>query len=127
AEVMGRDLQALVARSVSPVDVAARWLKQDSVMTLEWLERQVAACIRRQNAGPKGAPPAILDDSVLQRIDSRNLFCYLDIINRLRGQTGGSYNPQLTLEGLLIDWAEGFLHCREPNQHSGLWPKAAAR
>ena len=40
-------------------------------------------------------------------MDRRNLFCYLDTINRLRGQPKGSYNVQLTLEGLLIDWAEG--------------------
>ena len=40
-------------------------------------------------------------------MDSRNLFCYLDIINRLRGQPKGSYNVQLTFESLLIDWADG--------------------
>jgi hypothetical protein len=40
-------------------------------------------------------------------MDRRNLFCYLDRINRLRGQPKGSYNVQLTLETLLIDWADG--------------------
>ena len=40
-------------------------------------------------------------------MDRRNLFCYLDRINRLRGQPKGSYNVQLTLESLLIDWAGG--------------------
>jgi hypothetical protein len=40
-------------------------------------------------------------------MDRRNLFCYLDKINRLRGQPKGAYNLQLTLEGLLIDWADG--------------------
>ncbi|MBT8096939.1 MAG: hypothetical protein KJO19_07865, partial [Woeseia sp.] len=126
-EAMGRDLRALADRSASPVDVAARWLKQYPDLALEWLGRQVTACIRRQSAGAAGAPAAILDDSVLQRIDSRNLFCYLDIINRLRGQAGGSYNVQLTLEGLLIDWAEGLVHCRQPSQHGNLWPRAATR
>ena len=52
------------------------------------------------------ATPAI-DESVLKRMDTRNLFCYLDIINRLRGQPKGSFNVQLTLETLLIDWSEG--------------------
>ena len=50
-------------------------------------------------------------------MDTRNLFCYLDIINRLRGQPGGSYNVQLTLEGLLIDWVDGL---REYGQDSPL-------
>ena len=40
-------------------------------------------------------------------MDRRNLFCYLDRINWLRGQPKGSYNVQLTLETLLIDWADG--------------------
>jgi hypothetical protein len=40
-------------------------------------------------------------------MDSRKLFCYLDDINRLRAQPGGSYNVQLALESLLIDWATG--------------------
>ena len=44
---------------------------------------------------------------MLKRMDRRNLFCYLDTINRLRGQPAGSYNVQLTLESLLIDWANG--------------------
>lgn len=125
-DAMAQDLQALAARRVSPVDVAARWAKQPE-LALDWLGRQVAICIRRQGAGVGGAQAAVLDDSVLQRIDSRNLFCYLDIINRLRGQTGGSFNPQLTLEALLIDWAEGLAHCRQQDQQCGLWPVAAAR
>jgi hypothetical protein len=47
-------------------------------------------------------------------MDSRNLFCYLDQINLLRAQAGGSYNVQLALEGLLIDWATGY--CDTGNQ-----------
>ena len=42
-----------------------------------------------------------------EHVDTRNLFCYLDTINRLRGQAAGSWNVQLTLESLLIDWANG--------------------
>ena len=48
---------------------------------------------------------------MLQRMDRRNLFCYLDIINKLRGQAAGSFNVQLTLEGLLIDWSTGLRDC----------------
>ena len=68
--------------------------------------------IRHQGAlalagGRDRAPGLAIDESVLKRMDTRNLFCYLDIINRLRGQPKGSFNVQLTLETLLIDWAEG--------------------
>ena len=65
--------------------------------------------VRRPTAG------RIPSQSVLQRMDRRKLFCYLDTVNRLRGQAAGSFNVQLTFEGLLIDWAEGLENCsREP-------------
>ena len=44
-------------------------------------------------------------------MDRRNLFCYLDTIDRLRNLPGGSFQVQLALEGLLIDWAEGLVYC----------------
>ncbi len=118
---MQADLESLAARRASPVDIAERWLKEPPERLLTWLGREVQACIRRRQA-PAGQPPAVLEDSVLQRMDSRNLFCYLDTINRLRGQVGGSYNLQLTLESLLIDWAEGLANCRREAQAAGLGP-----
>ena len=57
------------------------------------------------------AADRVVVDSVVKRMDRRNLFCYLDIINRLRGQPVGSFNVQLTLESLLIDWAGDLLDC----------------
>jgi len=57
---------------------------------------------------------------VLKRMDRRNLFCYLDRINRLRGQPRGSYNVQLTLEWLLIDWAEGLADAGMDGEAGGM-------
>jgi len=106
---MTRDLNELGRGTGSAIEVAARWAKLDPALVLNWLAqiiRQVAvAALTESNQG------AGIDQSVLRRMDRRNLFCYLDIINRLRGQAGGSYNVQLTLEGLLIDWADGLAHC----------------
>ena len=109
--VMARDLNALGCGSASPVDVAARWAKLDSAFVLNWLAQQVKLAAIAHSAGRERAMGMAIDDSVLRRMDTRTLFCYLDIINRLRGQPGGSYNVQLTLEGLLIDWAEGLKDC----------------
>ncbi len=106
---MTRDLNELGQGTGSAIEIAARWAKLDPSFVLNWMAqfvRQVAVAAltgRGQGAG--------IDQSVLRRMDRRNLFCYLDIINRLRGQAGGSYNVQLTLEGLLIDWADGLQHC----------------
>jgi len=85
--------------------VAAKWAKLEPDFVLGWLSRQVQTCIRKTADGRAAGVSAIVGDSVLERIDRRKLFCYLDIINRLRGQPAGSFNVQLTLECLLIDWS----------------------
>jgi len=108
---MGRDLNVLGKGQGSAVEVAARWAKLDPQFVLNWLSQQVKLAIRATLAGHESAEGLVFSDSVLRRMDRRNLFCYLDIINRLRGQPGGSYNVQLTLEGLLIDWASGLNDC----------------
>ncbi len=99
-EEMARALQEISSGTVSPLDIAARWAKLEPEYVLNWLARRV------QQAILAGAGDGPMNTSVRERIDRRNLFCYLDTINRLRGQAQGSFNVQLTLEGLLIDWAE---------------------
>ena len=108
---MGRDLQVLGKGSGSPIEVAARWAKLDTTLVFNWLSQQMKLAVLANSVGREGAAGLAIDDSVLRRMDRRNLFCYLDIINRLRGQPGGSYNVQLTIEGLLIDWASGLKDC----------------
>jgi len=110
-EAMSRDFAAVAAGRDSALDVAARWTRLETGFVLDWLARQVQAAIFRASDATKGAARVTIDESVLKRMDRRNLFCYLDIINRLRGQPGGSYNVQLTLEGLLIDLSEGLKNC----------------
>lgn len=104
---MARDFAAVASGRASPLDVAASWSKLDPGYVLEWLSRTVADVAKTAVAGVSGDAPVELSDSVRRRMDLRNLFCYLDSINRLRGRPQGSYNVQLTLEGLLIDWATG--------------------
>ena len=106
-EAMARDFAALPERNANPLDVAGRWAKHEPEFVLNWLCRQVQLCILRIFGGLATPPVGGVNDSVLQRIDRRNLFCYLDVINQLRGQPTGSFNVQLTLESLLIDWAGG--------------------
>ena len=104
---MSRELGAVGAGKLSPIEVAERWSKLEAPFVLDWLARQLRQGILALAGGRDRAPGLTIDESVLKRMDRRNLFCYLDRINRLRGQPKGSYNVQLTLESLLIDWAEG--------------------
>jgi len=108
---MARDFNALGQGSASPIEVAARWAKLEPGFVLNWLAQQVRAAVIASSAGRDRAHGLAIDDSVLRHMDTRNLLCYLDIINRLRAQPGGSYNVQLTLEGLLIDWTDGLGTC----------------
>jgi DNA polymerase-3 subunit delta' len=111
-EQMAKDFAELGQQQATPLEVAARWTRHEPEMVLDWLSREVQNVIywafdgALRAAGPQPA------NFVLRRIDRRNLFCYLDIINRLRGQAAGSFNVQLTLESLLIDWADGLSDCR---------------
>ncbi len=108
---LGRDLVMLGKKDGSAVEVAARWSKLDPGFVLYWLAQQVRLALLAMLAGREMATGLIIDDSVLCRMDRRNLFCYLDIINRLCGQAGGSFNVQLTFEGLLIQWTNGLTDC----------------
>lgn len=111
---MARDFSSIAEHRISPLEVAARWAREEPNFVLDWLCRQVQQCIHRGTGAAAGTHGNMVADSVLNRIDSRNLFCYLDIINGLRGQQAGSFNVQLTLENLLIDWACGLADCQQP-------------
>lgn len=109
---MARDLAQLAERRASPLAVAARWASHEPDFVLGWLGRQVRQCILRASGAAGGEQGGGVPDSVLQRMDRRNLFCYLDAIDRLRNRPPGSYDYQLTLESLLIDWAGGLAMLR---------------
>jgi DNA polymerase-3 subunit delta' len=117
---MGRDFAAVAIGGASAIEVAARWSRLDTGFVLDWLARQVQQLIMTRAGGSRRVFGQGIDDSVLGRMDTRNLFCYLDIINRLRGQPGGSFNVQLTLEGLLLDLAENLKNCRQSRPDDGM-------
>jgi DNA polymerase-3 subunit delta' len=117
---LARDMNALGRGSGSAVEVAGRWKKLEPQFVLEWLSQQVRLAIISSSAGRERAAGLAIDESVLRRIDTPRLFCYLDIINGLRGQSGGSFNVQLTLEGLLIDWAGGLAEVRQAPPLDGM-------
>lgn len=117
---MARDLNALGKGMGSAVEVAARWTKIGPGLVLNWLAQQVNLVVIAGSAGREQAAGLAIEESVVRRMDRRNLFCYLDIINGLRGQPSGSFNVQVTLEGLLIDWADGLQDCGQNAPMDGM-------
>lgn len=106
-ETLQADFDAVARQTSSPVEVAARWGKEDADVVLDWLARGLTEALRDSVSPGEGHSGRAIDRSVLQRIDTRNLFCYLDIINRLRAKPAGAFNAQSAFEGLLIDWSAG--------------------
>lgn len=117
---MSRDLSGVGAGKLSPIEVAGRWSKLEADFVLDWLARQLRDAILTLAGGRDRASGLTIDESVVKRMDRRNLFCYLDTINRLRGQSKGAYNLQLTLEGLLIDWAAGLANAGMDRELGGM-------
>jgi DNA polymerase-3 subunit delta' len=113
SNAMGQAFAALPQRDATPLDVAANWAKLEPRFVFGWLAGQVQACILRLHGTSGQGARCVVSDTVLRGIDRRNLFCYLDTINRLRDQPIGSYNMLLTLESLLIDWADSLSNYRE--------------
>ena len=127
ARAMAEEFSRLAAERASPIEVAARWARYEPGFVLDWLCHTIQQCVRRTACGGDGLVHGGPPDSVLRRIDRRNLFCYLDIINKLRGQPAGSFNVQLTLESLLIDWAGGLKSCHRTYAPGELLPGTAPR
>jgi DNA polymerase-3 subunit delta' len=124
---MQRDFGAVAGGRASPVEVAASWAGLEPALVLDWLARQVQTLIRHRCGAARDAAPQAIDETVLRRMDSRNMFCYLDTITRLRAQPKGSFNAQLAYEGLLIDLSEGLAGLGQRMPMDGLQHMLAER
>ena len=113
-DAMAQEFAEVARQRAAPLEVAARWARYEPGFVLDWLCTQVQGCIYRVSNSATVAHSPELSESVLHHIDRQNLFCYLDIINRLRAQPAGTFNVQLTLESLLIDWAGGLSGVERP-------------
>ena len=112
ASAMAAAFAGLLAGRGSALELATQWAKLEPAFVLDLIAGQVQTCIKRVQLGDMAVAGSEFPESVTRHIDRRNLFCYLDIINRLRAQAPGSYNLPLTLESLLIEWSGGLKTCR---------------
>jgi len=117
---MDSALQSVASGRESPIAVASAWSKMDVDFVLSWLQSVVQDRIRVSQGGEKWATRRGLGHSESQRMDSKNLFCYLDIINRHRAAARGSFNAQLLFERLLIDWSTGLTRVAGSGDRDGM-------
>jgi DNA polymerase-3 subunit delta' len=125
SEAMSREMSAIGSRQASPLEIASRWSEMEAEFVLDWLARQLRQAILALAGGGDRAPGLSIDESVLKRMDRRNMFCYLDRINRLRSRPKGSYRLQYVLEELLIDWAAGLADSDANGESGDMMPMSA--
>lgn len=125
---LATDMLAILTGRTPALSVSARLAtahKADPRAVLDGLAVIVQDCIRQGSTGGAEPRTVAFPQSVLRRIDSRNLFCYLDIINGLRNQAPGTFNVALTFDALLTDWAGGLKTCRDTRGPEALLPGTA--
>ncbi len=124
---LATDMLGLLEGRTSALAVSARLAaahKADPRRVLDGLAIIVQDCVRQASIAGSGARTVNFPESVLRRIDSRNLFCYLDIINGLRNQAPGTFNVALTFDALLTEWAGGLKTCRDSRGPGDILPGA---
>ena len=103
-------LADVIFKKESPIKVAALWAKDDTQFVLNWFSHFISQLIytvsnRESSSGVDQQYP------YLNKLSTRNLFCFLDGINKVRHQAYGSYNAQMILEALLVDWSQSLTAC----------------
>ena len=125
---LAADMLAVLTGRTPALSVSARLAaahKADPRTVLDGLAIIIQDCIRQASTGGAGPRTVDFPESVLRRIDSRNLFCYLDIINGLRNQAPGTFNVALTFDALLTEWAGGLKTCRNTRGAADMLPGTA--
>jgi len=107
-----RKLINILSKNESPLDLALDLSKEDSVFVLDWMSNFMSRLIKDIFAFDTG----LIENtaSFQDKLSKFNLFLFLDKVNKLRSQPQGSYNFQMALEGLLIDWHFGLKDLEPP-------------
>ncbi len=98
------DLLEITAGRRDPVRVAAEWAKLDPARTVGWLNGTVVALIRDRSHGDSMTAKGL--QNLNQVLPLEHLFRYLDEVQASLRRLDGALNTQMTLESLLIPWAE---------------------
>ena len=117
---MLEDLQSLQKKRVSVIEIASRWSKLETKFVLNWMSEMVMQLIKEKMIGKHTPNKSFIDYSFLEQTQNRDLFNYLENINKLNSKPSGSYNTQLAFEALLIDWSNYLSGSRIPSSLDGM-------
>ncbi len=102
-ERLREDLVEIAAGRRDPVKVAAEWAKIDPATSLPWLNGVVVSLIRQQAGGSSESLKSLQNLNQVLPLDL--LFRYLDEVQSALRRLDGALNLQMSLESLLIPWA----------------------
>ncbi len=111
-------IAGLLTGRMDPVEVAAEWAGADQGLEgcLRWLSAWTDHVAWRRVTGDwRVQPPVETPETVIDAIPAAWIYWYRDEVHRAMRRMDGSLNVELTLENLLVPWAQGL----EPQEGQG--------
>ena len=100
-----KTLTGILLNGHFPLDFASKLSKEEIDLVFDWMLFFIYKVIKNNYSDTKNTDSASSHLSSI--VDSQNLFLFFDKINLIRSKPRGSFNFQLSLEELLIDWRSG--------------------
>jgi len=107
-----KKLISILSKNESPLDLALDLSKENPIFVLDWMGNFIGCLIKDIFTPDKNLIKNT--NNIQDKLNEFNLFLFLDKINKLRNQPEKSYNFQMALEGLLIDWRFGLKNLEPP-------------
>lgn len=112
---------AIGQATATALDVAAKWLKADQGVPIQWVYHWVGELVRIKSDQPlPDRDPRRLGllQKLAQQVDLSGLFDLLAELTETLRRQGGAMNQQLVYESVLLRWAE--LTRREPSRKGAM-------
>jgi DNA polymerase-3 subunit delta' len=100
-----KTLTAILLNGDFPLDFASKLNKEEIDLVFDWMLFFIYKMIKNNYLNTSNTDSTSSNLSSI--LDSQNLFLFFDKINLIRSKPRGSFNFQLSLEELLIDWRSG--------------------
>jgi DNA polymerase-3 subunit delta' len=100
-----KTLTGILLNGDFPLDFASKLNKEEIDLVFDWMLFFIYKMIKNNYLNTSNTDSTSSNLSSI--LDSQNLFLFFDKINLIRSKPRGSFNFQLSLEELLIDWRSG--------------------